>query len=669
MIEHLYDEKNQKTTELAEKEDRINILNEELTTLQDRNGQVKVIEEYLAGYYEEVHKRYVVDKSQEAEIEKVIRKKNDDLNKALNKYELSSKTYSDAQFKEAKKNCIEEIKKIFGEIDIDIKRFHKNGISRENLELMIEIMNTICVKGSKIGTIPQSYHQKIYKWNLAASEIPWDEEIQNKNKEKAALKKLSTEIEKLQSSAADINDKITELKKIRSNNKSKGSRLLNRISTTEAELSEKENDIILKAEDKKGKAKEKADNKIKKLEDDYSIKMQEIDACEKRIDETRNRIRQKNIDKTAIESDLNGVFVFSFSKKRAIKEQITAIDAEIAQIESVLKLQQEELNNLKDEDPALIMKEKKESINKKLDEEIKGIEEKKEEQLLKLKEKLSDDKESVSCIEKEVLAADKEIDKLQDELEKINTNIAEVEKKNEGFHEDYMIKNYSKMAGISDLISEKKKEIKSLSADTKRLTKEISILDKEIAKEEKIQAKKAEEERKAKLEKAKEEERIRKEKEERRIRIEKEMQNKEKEQEIISSKSSSLDNIIEVVKELENNKDHILLQESSCPLSDDGKRLITNSIVRKRYTQSTETPGCSKYVLSFVDHLGNAISEQRLIDQMSIGTVTSTSFELKSDNGFGNGNYYLIIRNFETGVVICACKYKINISFSNDFGF
>ena len=141
------------------------------------------------------------------------------------------------------------------------------------------------------------------------------------------------------------------------------------------------------------------------------------------------------------------------------------------------------------------------------------------------------------------------------------------------------------------------------------------------------------------------------------------------EQKIISEKSNSYAHIGKAVQEFEQNPEHELLQKNICPLEDDGKRVITNSIVRKWYRQRETTLECKQYVLWFVDQNGDAVSDHRLVDQKSVGERTETAFELAGVGGGTGGNCYLLIANFETGDIICAQKYKIKISFTNDFDF
>lgn len=179
----------------------------------------------------------------------------------------------------------------------------------------------------------------------------------------------------------------------------------------------------------------------------------------------------------------------------------------------------------------------------------------------------------------------------------------------------------------------------------------------------------AEEDRKQQIKKAKEEETNRRIQEERQQRIIRELQERDLEQEIIQDNTVILNRLKSFVQTLEEDDASALLDMNSCPLQDDGKRVITNSIVRKQYMQAGVGQSCNLYALVFVDHFGNAISEMRLIKRKHEGEMTKTSFELKSNNGFEDAKYYLLIINFESAELICAQKYIINISFSNDFDF
>lgn len=123
---------------------------------------------------------------------------------------------------------------------------------------------------------------------------------------------------------------------------------------------------------------------------------------------------------------------------------------------------------------------------------------------------------------------------------------------------------------------------------------------------------------------------------------------------------------------LESNCDQI--QEkyvtNKSPLDVDVKhRIITNSMTKISLIQRNATDS-QKYVLWFVDAMGQRISNARLLDQKSVGELSVLQFELKSQSGFSSGkDYYLCVLNFEDGQILGALPFKIKISFVNDFDF
>lgn len=201
-------------------------------------------------------------------------------------------------------------------------------------------------------------------------------------------------------------------------------------------------------------------------------------------------------------------------------------------------------------------------------------------------------------------------------------------------------------------------------AETKKLA------EKEAKAAQLLAQKKEEEARKAALKKAAEERRIRAEKEkeleERWLRLQHQMASEEQ---LIQEK----ENIWGTAERfLESNCDQI--QEkyvtNKSPLDVDVKhRTITNSMTKISLIQRNATD-CQKYVLWFVDAMGQRISNARLLDQKSVGELSVLQFELKSQSGFSSGkDYYLCVLNFEDGQILGALPFKIKISFVNDFDF
>ena len=188
-------------SELLNKENELSLFEKELNEIQNPETQAKQIEEKLFSHYAQIYKIHPIDRSIENEIidtidnkrtnvTKTVREMNDSINH-YNGYYPNISTLADLQNneKKVKKECANELKKIFGELEIDIKRFYKSGIAKDNLEKIIAIMKDICDEISDIATLPVSYQSKVYKWELVAKELPDDEEKENQRKEMSFMEK------------------------------------------------------------------------------------------------------------------------------------------------------------------------------------------------------------------------------------------------------------------------------------------------------------------------------------------------------------------------------------------------------------------------------------------------------------------------------------------------
>lgn len=101
-----------------------------------------------------------------------------------------------------------------------------------------------------------------------------------------------------------------------------------------------------------------------------------------------------------------------------------------------------------------------------------------------------------------------------------------------------------------------------------------------------------------------------------------------------------------------------------------GQKVITNNIFSLELTQKEDTPNTEKYKLYFIDELGNIISNEKTIGKMAIGESTKVTFELFSKLTFSASKpYYLLVSDDSDGKLISKTQYKIDIAFSNDFGF
>ena len=845
MLNDLIQIRDIKANELSSKEAELARLESELASMEDKQYKAQMIETTLKDYYAELFKNHAIDRSQEKEIHDTIAEKQAAIKKAKSKrstdigaarrlYQFYYQTKEcDAAIKKADKAYVDELKRVFGELEIDIKRFYKKGISKIDLIDLINIMDSICSNGSKVGSIPLSFQQKVYKWQQAAKELPDDEERINSEKEEAAKQKLSAGLKAKKLELTEIRRNIKSSKQscsMHQNELEKHNMTLNnyeqhystekqRIEDDAATLKEKaeaqfeaecqeyidrcerRKDEIQKqltetqdnidkaekviAEQKKellslmasySEAKKEYQDKVnalqtilttnrkerkrlnaerKKLSDSYEQIQKafssKLSTAQNEISDNQEMLEQLKAKKSSAEETAKKTFILSFGKKRELKEEVASIDLQISTIMQTiqqLKLGLVELNNEDpDRDAEHPLKNKIQDLNSLitvLEQEIQNREtqlhslleedpdrdkshplkiriaetsskvdasnnsievyrkklasllaespeQKKDKDILDCKNKFSKQVNEIdNNMAKQIADLDQEKDRtikkaeeqkaiiekekktletLQESLRVKEKEARDEEQRLNDFHIDYLIKKFSKKFDAKDQLLLKKAAIKELASDIRKLNKEISDLEKKISSAEKVQARQAEEDRKKQIKKAKEEEKNRKEQEERQQRIKKELEKRDTEQQIIQGNAEMFDRLIAAIQTLNEDDYQNLLNADLCPLRDDGKRIITNSIVRKQYVQEEDSSDCKCYALVFVDQFGNAISEMRLIEKKAVGMSTKTSFELKAENGFNGKKHYLLMMNIEAGNMICAQEYKVNISFSNDFDF
>ena len=235
----------------------------------------------------------------------------------------------------------------------------------------------------------------------------------------------------------------------------------------------------------------------------------------------------------------------------------------------------------------------------------------------------------------------------------------------------------------------KAEEEKEKQEEKKRIEEEKKAEKERIEKEKQEEKKRVEEEKKA------EKERIEKEKEgQRRIAEEKENELKEDDRQkwllnewskvITAEKERNLDE--KEIKEREQKEEQRKAEEDAkkrqaqlefeqsldigALVQVNGQKVITNNIFSLELTQKEDTPNTEKYKLYFVDKLGNIISNEKTVDKMAIGESKKVTFELFSKLTFSALKpYYLLVSDDSNGKLINKTKYKIDIAFSNDFGF
>lgn len=725
MSNDLYIRRKEIQEEISEREENLSRLNKETSLLENKNNQAKMIQEALNTHYEELQKKHYIDRGQENEIKRVISSKkiavdseisyyyshNNSISNSYNRtisdlnfkknwdyrlrqgiFEYTSdynkrikpieKEYDkaakeaekerDATLKVNAKSCIDNLKRLFGELEVDIKRFYKKGISADNLNELISIMDDICNRGSKIGTIPQSNQQKVYKWQQEAKNAPIDEERINNNKEEQARAVLKEKVSNAKTVLNQSKDLLDTKEKELIDNTKKIEQLITDANQKACSLNVDIGILTTEAEEKKKSVEDKYNKDVVKLTRKTEKQKKEI---QDNVNEITKEINALEIEKERLfqerqekEIELSKTFLLSFNKKKALKEKIDQLAESRSKTTSQIKEKQREieLEQLKNPDSEL-----ESELNKKkekLDKDLLDIDNQTAININGLTEEITRLKADAKKLSVKNVVVQKYIEELKQRIIDQQNTKTELEKELKDFHTNYLIKTFGKQYGVSSTLAEYRKRILADTLKIVSLKKELSEVEKEIRTFEKEEKKRKDELQKEITRQAKEKEQARKEQEERQLRVKKELQAKEKEQEIIKDKNADFD-ITVLMSELENDPCHYLLSPDVNPFEEDNKKTITNSIVRKQLIQKKTTPECNEYLLFFVDATGNIISDQRLVRQMPVGEKTTVSFELKSNNGFNKNNYYLMILNFITYETISATRYKINISFSNDFDF
>lgn len=709
MTDNMYYEKEQKEWELSSYESERSALEKGLEAMKDPKGQVNVISKFLSDSYEAVENEHPIDRSQEPVLSETIDKYKKSIEWAMHNYH----NYRN------KKKALDELKSLFSSLKMDIEFFYEKGISKCDLDNLVGIMNTICSEGSRIGIIPQSYLSTVKKWESIASELPLDNRRIDKENEKAEqikvekkLKKAEKERDKLKTSLEEqatllsaqeeiLNKMEADLKKLIDSKPKKISRIKNQYEKKEAELlksfKEQEEKIKETYAEKRVQLLKSLREQEEKIRETYAAKRLEFNSTiEKKrqyIDDTNDNIHVYTKLKSSYENELSKTPAIYFKKKRQLRYNLSNINRKISDTQKELEIQEKELVQMTWDDH--IEKEMEEKltalknelakmtqndpIEKEMEEKLSELKNEHEEQIRQLDES---QKESIAESDKKTDKAESklkasiekttsEISVIQDSINslqaKMNEKIKSIEEQKsylKDFHNIYLIQKFGKK--VSDY---KIKRLKTVIANIESLNKELKVLNKTISKAEIEMKRQAEKNKKEQMKKLREREMIKKEQEQRQKRIEQEMIERGNEQDLLSSRADLLADLENVIKEINDNDAHYLLSDDNCPFSDDGSRIITNGIVRKTYTLKSSDANCKQYVLLFVDTKGKPISEQRIVQNKGVGSIAETSFQLKSDNGFNDSCYYLIVINFDTNEVICAQKYKIKIAFSNDFDF
>lgn len=162
---------------------------------------------------------------------------------------------------------------------------------------------------------------------------------------------------------------------------------------------------------------------------------------------------KKNIDEqtsliSSLQKELSGVFVFSFGKKKELKEMIAAAEIELAQKRSKLA----QLNS----DYSGLVRERKVAL------------------LESLENRLAEQERAVTTLEKEVSDSENEIEQINASIEEVDAEIQrkiDDEKKNA---EEVKVAEATRLVQVLLAVEEKKKEMEAMVSDSRNVTENES---------------------------------------------------------------------------------------------------------------------------------------------------------------------------------------------------
>ncbi len=467
------------TKELATIANEIVALEKDIQQLQKADGrsnQVKRIEQMLAERYAEFKKLHPVDKTQDAELARFVSSKTFSVDNAVNSYSrrvqlevdfLQHESYSSMRnpkltpykdrIRDIVKRHIEELKKIFDEVDNSAERFYKSGVSKANLQKLVEVMSKIWIKGESVtvtvnyqsvakGALPVRYSQKLSKWKNTVREMPDDPELIDNEKEAAAKKQVQDKLTHAQEEVKKLEQELAKLK---------------------TDCATKEQDLETWQADLK-KQKNSYNASKSRIQNTASENRQSI---QHELDVLQSQLRDLTTEKQSLENALEKTFILAFGKKKELKNQIAVTVGDIQTAEAGIQKKQ---TNLRE--------------NTRIENE----------QLSGLDANLNELQSKIKALKSAIVSLKKKIESTSATLDKAKDNVLACKKAADNFHADYLLKTYGKqLPDTSALISKKNKEIDALRNRERTIKQEIEQLNK--AADEAVQKAKQETARQAKI--------------------------------------------------------------------------------------------------------------------------------------------------------------------------
>ena len=314
----------------------------------DKFAEAKRIENMLEAKYADYSRQNHIDKSQESEIGRFVEYANSSIESYNNTYKsdlnyeydlIRNEHFSNIRdsrltpyknhMRNILKDYIENLKQMFDEVDTAAERFYKKGISMENQQKLVDVMEKIWDNGESLtisfneyeiarGALPVRYKSKISKWELKIDDLPKDIESADRQREARAKKLIEDKYNDLMSDISQLDDKLLDLDSSLKKQDKKLEKLNLNLEMAKTQYESSKTEIISIAESNKADIQN------------------EIDRIQKRIEELRTT-------KQRLETSLAKTFLIAIIKKKKIGKEILENEFLINIVESDMQKLQLEL--------------------------------------------------------------------------------------------------------------------------------------------------------------------------------------------------------------------------------------------------------------------------------------------------------------------------------------
>lgn len=388
----------------------------------------------------------------------------------------------------AGKNALEAIRRLFLRVEGETTRYYIYGVSRENLQLLVELLRRIRESGMRFGTVPVTMLRKINSWDATARKMPEDKERKDREKEAAEKQKLQKKLEEELAFLQQLQQKQNEANGLLQHSCQQMADIENSLTSVETGLPVRIEQLHAEAAQKRQQQLAQFEADKKELEDACAKTRQQLLAQRKEEEALGQTLMQAHIrlteEKQLLEAQYSATAFLNIVRRTRLKKQIALVGDRISQNAQQLQAQQARQEALERADPEEELQRRLAQRESLRDHELAAITEATAQGLAKLERERSDLKQKLELTKKQVDQLKEEIKSRASELKKAERRVANSTQKLETFHEDYLIRTFGKKEYLPNHRQAKEQERARLAAATERLKEELAALRQKVKEQE-----------------------------------------------------------------------------------------------------------------------------------------------------------------------------------------